>query len=83
MSIRTTVTLDDDVVDRLKAESRARGTSFRDTLNNLLRLALAATAKQPQKPFKIKPFKNSGYYPNLNYDCTARLLEEMEGPDHR
>ncbi|HYZ87577.1 MAG TPA: hypothetical protein VE621_24390 [Bryobacteraceae bacterium] len=37
MSTRTTVTLDDDVLERVKRESRSRGASFRDTLNDLLR----------------------------------------------
>jgi len=84
MSIETTVTLDDYVLERVKAESQARGASFRDTLNDLLRVALAKQkSEKERKPFKIKPFKNSGYYPHLNYDCTARLLEEIEGPDHR
>ena len=36
MSIRTTVTLDDDVAFRAKQESLTRGASFRDTLNDLL-----------------------------------------------
>jgi hypothetical protein len=84
MSVRTTVTLDDDIVERVKAASQARGASFGDTLNDLLRVALAKQkAQTEQKPFKIKPFKNSGYYPHLNYDCWARLLEELEGPDYR
>jgi len=83
MSIETTVTLDDDVLERVKAESQARGASFHETLNDLLRLALAKQkSQQERKPFKIKPFK-SGYYPHLDYDCAARLLDEIEGPDHR
>ena len=83
MSFRTTVTLDDDVVERVKSESRARGASFRETLNDLLRLALATRKSQPdRKPFKIKPFK-SGWNPDLNLDCSARLLEQLEGPDYR
>jgi len=32
MSIRTTVTLDEDVYERLKEESRRRGVPFRQTL---------------------------------------------------
>ena len=47
MSIRTTVTLDDDVVARVKRESRSRGASFRDTLNDLLRAALVGIDNQP------------------------------------
>jgi hypothetical protein len=53
MSIRTTVTLDDDVVEQLKRESRSRESSFRDTLNDLLRMALASE-KQSLAPANLR-----------------------------
>jgi len=56
MSIRTTVTLDDDVVARVKRESQPRGESFRDTLNDLLRAALVAADNKPsRRAVRIKP----------------------------
>jgi hypothetical protein len=83
MSIRTTVTLDEDVLERVKHESRARGASFKDTLNDLLRVALINQESQPRKrTLKIKPFK-MGYIPGLNYDSVEALLEYAEGPFHR
>lgn len=84
MSIRTTVTLDDDVVERVKQESRSRGASFRDTLNELLRTAFAAQKSQPpkQREFRVTPV-HMGHVEGLNYDCTEALLEYLEGPDHR
>jgi hypothetical protein len=83
MSIRTTVTLDEDVLERVKAESRNRGASFRDTLNDLLRLALVTQAAAPPKePFKI-PGYHMGLRPGLSYDSIEALLEYAEGPDHR
>jgi hypothetical protein len=83
MSIRTTVTLDEDVVERVKQQSRSRGKSFRETLNELLRAALTATESQPtRRHLRVKPFR-SGYVPGLNYDCTEALLEYLEGPYHR
>ncbi len=83
MSIRTTVTLDDDVIDRVKQQSRSRGESFRETLNQLLRSALVASETQPRRrEFRVKPH-HGGYYPGLNYDCTESLLEYLEGPQHR
>lgn len=83
MSVRTTVTLDDDVAERVKQQSRARGKSFRETLNELLRAALNA-GETPLKPreLRIEPH-HGGYYPALNYDCTESLLEYLEGPYHR
>jgi hypothetical protein len=83
MSIRTTVTLDDDVLDRVKRESRARGLSFRETLNELLRTALIAKSSRVRRPaFRVKA-SHMGYRPGLPYDDVAALLEYAEGPEHR
>ena len=83
MSIRTTVTLDEDVLERVKAESRNRGASFRDTLNDLLRLALVTqAAAPPREPFKIRGYHMGPLRPGLNYDSIEALLEYAEGPEH-
>ena len=79
MSTRTTITLDDDVLDSVKRESRSRGDSFRDTLNNLLR------ANPPQgrpRSIEIEPI-HMGYRIGLNYDDVESLLEKGEGEQHR
>jgi len=83
MSIRTTVTLDEDVLERVKQESRSRGTSFRATLNDLLRAALLREADGPMRAgFRVKP-TSMGYRPGLNYDDVESLLETAEGENHR
>jgi hypothetical protein len=83
MSIRTTVTLDDDVVARVKRESQSRGATFRDTLNDLLRLALLGVDNKPRRrALRIKP-THMGYKPGLNYDNIESLLEYGEGERHR
>jgi hypothetical protein len=83
MSIRTTVTLDDDVLQRVKRESRVRGLSFKETLNELLRAALIGSTARPQRRgFKVRP-SHMGHRPGLPYDNTAALLEYAEGPEHR
>jgi hypothetical protein len=82
MGIRTTVTLDEDVLERVKLESRTRGASFRDTLNDLLRLALANQRQSFKRTLRIKP-KDMGLFPGLNYDDVESLIEYSEGPEHR
>jgi hypothetical protein len=83
MSTRTTVALDEDVLERVKEESRTRGASFRDTLNDLLRVALTAQTRPPfKRTLKIKP-RNMGLKPGLNYDDVEALIEYAEGPYHR
>ena len=82
MSVRTTVTLDDDVLDRVKRESRSRGASLRDTLNDLLRTALSLENRPQRRTLKIKPAR-MGYRTGLNYDDVESLLEYGEGEQHR
>lgn len=84
MSIRTTVSLEEDVLECLKQESRMRGESFRDTLNNLLRFALMA-GKSPvsETGFQLRPFPDMGEISGLNYDKVNELLDYAEGEDRR
>ena len=82
MSIRTTITLDDDVAARVKRESQARGASFRNTLNDLLRAALLTVDKPPRRTLTITP-SHMGYKPGLDYDNIESLLEYGEDERHR
>lgn len=84
MSIRTTVTLDEDVVERLKKRARANGLPFRQVINDVLRSGLLVDHKKTQElpPFRVKP-KHMGTIPGLNYDSIEALLEFGEGENHR
>jgi hypothetical protein len=82
MSVRTTVSLEDDVLDRVKRESRARGASFRETLNDLLRSALLNLDRKPRRTvLKIRPV-HMGWKAGLNHDNIESLLEYGESEDH-
>ena len=83
MSIRTTVSLDDDVVARVKRESLSRGASFRDTLNDLLRAALLGIDYKPRRRAVAILHTHMGHKPGLNYDSIESLLEYGEGDRHR
>jgi hypothetical protein len=83
MSIRTTVTLDDDVLEKLKQESRSRGIPFRQAINDVLRSGLVATrATRNAPPLRLEP-KSMGVRPGLNYDSVPALLELGEGDGYR
>ena len=83
MSIRTTVTLEDDVVAGVKRESVSRGMPFRDTLNELLRAALLSANSKPQRRELIIQPSHMGYKPELNYDHIESLLGYGEGDRRR
>lgn len=77
------MTLEDDVLERVKRESRARGASFKDTINDLLRTALVNVDNKPRKrTLRMNPTP-MGQKPGLNYDCISELLEYAEGPWRR
>jgi hypothetical protein len=83
MSIRTTVTLDDDVVFRLKQESKAKSVPFRTLINDVIRRGLAASRNPAQRErFVIEPF-NMGSLPGIDYNDIGGLLELGEGESHR
>ena len=82
--MRTTVTLDDDIAAKLKAEARRAGRPFRDVANETLRRGLASHRGQPlRRPFEIKPRDLGGLRPGLSLDNVADLIGEVEGPLHR
>jgi hypothetical protein len=75
MSIRKTVTFDDDVVARITRESKLRGASFGDTLNDLLRSALLEIDNSPnRRTIIIKP-THMGYKRGPGYDSIESLIE--------
>lgn len=81
--MRTTITLDEDVAARLKDETRRSGRSFKEVVNELIRLGLTARrAHKPAQRFAVKA-RSLGLRPGLDYDKTSELMEQLEGPHHR
>lgn len=81
--MRTTLTLDDDVAAKVKAEMRRTGLSMKEVVNEMIRVGLLLKDKAAkQKPFKVNA-RPLGVRPGLNYDSTSELLEQVEGPWHK
>jgi len=82
--MRTTLTLDEDVAARLKAEARRSGRPFRAVVNEMLRRGLTTRGSGGQrKPFKAAVRDLGDLKPGLSLDDVAGLLEQVEGPLHR
>lgn len=80
--MRTTLTLDDDVVRLLRQETRRSGTSFKEAVNHFLRLGLSAARKPQRKPFVVTPI-NLGLPEGYDFDNVEKVIEMLEGPLHR
>ncbi len=75
-NMRTTVTLDDDVVAALQAVMRERGISFKEALNDLVRAGLGV-AQAPAQPYRLVPAR-LGVRPGINLDKANQLAGDLE-----
>jgi mRNA-degrading endonuclease RelE of RelBE toxin-antitoxin system len=76
--MRTTVTLEPDVAAKLKELAHRRRTSFKETINDVLRRGLnspAAAGKSHQR-FVVKPH-TGGFRPGIDPDKLNQLLDEL------
>jgi hypothetical protein len=74
-----TITLDDDVAEKLEREAQRTGTPAETIVNFTLRRTLQDHEIVP-RPFTIRP-RRMGSMTGLHLDCTERLLNEVEGPN--
>jgi hypothetical protein len=82
VSRRTTLTLEDDVADRLVDESRRTGKSLKDVVNEAIRAGLNRRASTDLPPFKVLA-RDMGLKPGFNLDDIEGLLDQIEGPYRR
>lgn len=82
--MRTTLTLDDDVAAKLKAESRRSGRPFKAVVNETLRQGLARRpAAASRGTFAVAARDLGDLRPGLSLDSVADAIEQLEGPLHR
>jgi len=82
--MRTTLTLDDDVAAKLKAESRRAGRPFRDIVNETLRRGMATRRLvSARQPFKVTARDLGDLRAGLSLDNVAELIEQVEGSRRR
>jgi hypothetical protein len=80
--MRTTVTLEPDVAAKLKELAHRRRTSFKETINDVLRRGLSspAAAGKSRQRFVVKPHAG-GFRPGIDPDKLNQLLDELEVGD--
>jgi hypothetical protein len=80
--MRTTLSLDDDVSAMLKKLQKARGLSFKETVNQALRQGLYQL-KEPAKSgsYKVKTFDMGKSFVNL--DSIGEAFAIAEGEDYQ
>jgi hypothetical protein len=74
--MRTTVTLDPDVLQQLKSIARARNVPFKVALNDAVRAGLAAQ-RGGSRPFKVQA-RPMGLRPGVDLTHALRLAGDLE-----
>ena len=79
--MRTTISIEDDVMERARAVAEKLGTPFKTVINEALRNGLDKV-EQPAKyrSYKTEPHK-MGLKAGLNLDNIQELLAQVEGED--
>ncbi len=81
LSMRTTLTLDDDLARELREKAHQTGAPFKEVVNKAIRAGL----KQIDKPRQIKPYKcktySLGYPPRADLDHALNLADRLESEE--
>lgn len=79
--MRTTLTLDPDVAQRLETEMRRSGQGMKAVVNRALRVGLGMTDKPTEPaPFRVVPH-SFGVRPGLDLDRMNQLVDELEAQE--
>lgn len=75
--MRTTISLDDKLLDQLKHRAAASGTTVSRLVEQAVRLFIRAPrARKQQDPFELVTFGRGGRFSRQNIDKTSRLIED-------
>lgn len=79
--VRTTVRLDDALLDRARQEAARRGVTLTALLEQGLRLVLRRPLRRSERPRVELPecSAGGGVLPGINLDDSATLLDRLEG----
>jgi hypothetical protein len=81
--MRTTLSIDDDVLEKAKSAAAKTRLPFRTVINEALRAGLKTMAMPPDAvPYRTKPHK-LGLKAGKNLDNIQELLAQIEGEDSR
>ena len=77
--MRTTLTIDDDILSALKDHARATGRSFKDVVNEVMRNGLTAGAKPlaGRPRFKVISSRR-GFLPGIDPLKLNQIVDELE-----
>ena len=73
--MRTTITIDDGLLEHLKQRAARRGTTVSRLIEESVRLAQRAPSSPPPEPFELVTFGRGGHFTKLDIDDGSSLQE--------
>lgn len=80
-NVRTTVTLDADLVKKLKALAHRRGQSFKQTLNDVVRRGLSAQEQRSRGERYVVTPHRGGFRPGIDPGKLDQLVDQLDVED--
>ncbi|MBU3665152.1 MAG: hypothetical protein FGM15_04635 [Chthoniobacterales bacterium] len=75
--MRTTLSLDSDVAQRLRQELASGKKSFKEVVNERLRLGFGLKRDKQRTPFRVKAH-SSAFLPGIDQTKLNQLVDELE-----
>ena len=75
--MRTTLTIDADVAERLRQEAASGKRSFKEIVNDCLRAGFGLKSEKPKRKFRIQPH-SSRYVPGVDRLKLNQLVDELD-----
>ena len=75
--MRTTLSLEPDVAQRLRQELASGKKSFKEVVNERLRLGFGLKKSRKRPPFRVKPH-SSAYQPGIDPTKFNQLVDELQ-----
>jgi hypothetical protein len=75
--MRTTLTIDSDVAERIRQETRSGKRSLKEVINDRLRVGFGMTPRSTHEPFQVEPHASS-YRPGVDAGKLNQLLDDLD-----
>lgn len=76
-NMRTTLTIDSDVAERIRQELASGRRTLKDVVNERLRAGFGIKPAPPKRRFKVDPHR-SAYQPGVDTAKLNQLVDELE-----
>ena len=79
--MRTTLTIDDPIIARLKETAATSGKSFKQVVNETLRTGLDRRVTEPATQYRLSPTPLGQPQAGINLDKALDLADKLENSD--